>query len=292
MELRQTVGSPPQTTMRSNLRTLTALGILYRREEGGFPGSVDYQLTEAGGRLIDVAEALDDWLALSPDGPKQLGSIAARGLVKALIEGWSSSLIRVLAARPLALTQLDRIIGNLNYPTLERRLSAMRLAGQIRPVRCRGRGTPYEVTDWLRRAMAPLLSAIVWEREYLSPEVAAAVCRIDIEAAFLLAVPMLELSSDLSGVCRLAVEVRGGSDPQYAGVLVNVVEGRITSCVSRLQGSVAAWASGTPLAWFHTLLGREDDRLEFGGEQALATAVLEGLQYRLSALKKHPAAPA
>ena len=44
IDLRRAVGSPPQTTMRGHLRSLTEAGILERRRESDFPGSVDYEL--------------------------------------------------------------------------------------------------------------------------------------------------------------------------------------------------------------------------------------------------------
>ena len=35
--------------------------------------------------------------------------------------------------------------------------------------------------------------------------------RLDVEAAFLLAIPLIDLPSGLTGVCRLSVEIQGGS---------------------------------------------------------------------------------
>ncbi len=46
------------------------------------------------------------------------------------------------------------VISSLSYPSLERRLAAMRLAGLIEARPGNGRGTPYAVTDWLRRGIA------------------------------------------------------------------------------------------------------------------------------------------
>ncbi len=40
-------------------------------------------------------------------------------------------MLRALAAGSLSLTELDRLIGALSYPSLERRLVAMRLAGLV-----------------------------------------------------------------------------------------------------------------------------------------------------------------
>lgn len=284
MELRRQTGSPPQTTMRSQMKALTEIGILERHRTRDFPGSVEFGLTRRGRELLSVAEATDRWLASAPDGPHELGSITARGQLKALIDGWSSSLVRALAARPLALTQLDRLISGYNYPSLERRLGAMRLTGQIRPCRDGGRSTPYAVTDWLRQAVAPLISSAHWEHKNMLGDTAVPITRLDMEAAFLLSVPLLKLDADTSGNCRLAVEMTRGADAEVAGVLVSVKNGLVISCVSRLQGRAAAWASGSPMMWLSSVIGTEPNRLELGGECDLARAIVDGLQAGLFAV--------
>jgi DNA-binding HxlR family transcriptional regulator len=89
MDLRRAVGSPPQTTMRKQLRSLTELGVLERHRESDFPGSVDFELGPPGRALLEVVQILQGWLADSPDGPVQLGSIAAKSAIRALVEGWT-----------------------------------------------------------------------------------------------------------------------------------------------------------------------------------------------------------
>jgi DNA-binding HxlR family transcriptional regulator len=228
--------------MRSHLRNLTQLGILERKRQPEFPGSVDYELARPGRALLEVAEVLQGWLADSPQGPISLGGTAAKSAIKALVEGWSSAIIRALTARPLSLTDLNRLISGLNYPSLERRLAAMRLAGQIEAQPGKSRATPYAVTDWLRRSVAPLAAAARWERQH-NPEQTNPIARMDIESAFLLAVPLARLSAEATGTCRLAVEVRnGGSEPGLAGVQVGIKEGQIVSCLARLDGQSAASA--------------------------------------------------
>jgi DNA-binding HxlR family transcriptional regulator len=276
-DLRRAAGSPPQTTMRGHLRRLTEAGILERRRQNDFPGSVDYELGRLGGDLMVVAAVLRDWLAASPEGPLMLGSPAAKSLIKALVDGWSTGVVRALAARPFSLTELSSIITGLSYPSLERRLGAMRLAGMIERCTGGGRGTPYKVTDWLRRAIGPLAAAARWERQHL-PEETAPIGRIDVESAFLLTLPLLSLPSAQSGVCRLAVESRNGNgESRLAGVMVEVQEGRIVSCVSRLEGDAGAWASGSAASWLRAVSEQHPDTLEVGGDYALAAALLAGL---------------
>lgn len=281
VDLRRAVGSPPQTTMRGALNALVHAGVLERRRQSGFPGPVEYELASPGQELITVARTLNAWLLEAPEGPVQLGSTAAKSSTKALVEGWSAGIVRALAAKPLALTEISRLITGLSYPSLERRLVAMRMAGLIEPCPGSGRGTPYSVTPWLRRAIAPLGAAARWERSNL-PEEAALIWRIDIEAAFLLALPLVSLSSEESGVCRLAVDTSHGSQHRQAGVLVTVEDGKVTSCVTRLEGAADASAVGSASAWMDAILERDVKRLELGGRRDLAAALGEALHEAFS----------
>jgi hypothetical protein len=120
---------------------------------------------------------------------------------------------------------LDRLIGRLGYRSLEHRLTAMRLSGQLEAVPGNGRAPPYAVTDWLRHAVGPLVAATRWERCSL-PEETARIGRIDAEAAFLPAVPLVRLPAATSGACRLAVELPGGGG-RLAGVTVGVEDSRV-----------------------------------------------------------------
>lgn len=276
IDLRRAVGSPPQTTMRVHMRTLTELGVLERRRQNDFPGSVEYELGRPGRELLAVADVVQTWLAAGPEGPLALGSVAAKSSLKALVDGWSTTIVRAIAGRPLTLTELSRLISSVSYPSLERRLGGMRMAGQIQAAPGDHRGTPYEATAWLRHAVAPLATAARWEREHLG-DTAPAISPMDTEAAFLLAVPLLRLDSNLSGFCRLAVELRAGGENRLAGVLVGVKQGRIASCVARLQGEAAGWASGSTPAWLRALIERDTDRIEVGGDCDLALALLDGL---------------
>jgi DNA-binding HxlR family transcriptional regulator len=278
-DLNKAVGHPPATTMRVYLKALTDLGIVERRQEVDFPGSVSYSLTEAGHKLLAAAAVLQHWLESAPDGPIALGSPAAKSATKALIDGWDAGMIRALAARPFTLTELARLIPSISYPTLERRIAAMRRVGQLEAQRSGGgsRGTPCKATWWLRQAAAPLTAAVAWERRW-APAQTGAIGRIDVEASFLLAVPLLELPEDLSGSCRCAVERRVDAKLEYAGVMVSVEAGRPVSCVARLRGEPDAWAAGTVLDWFGWVNGHPDHQLELGGETTLAHAVAEALR--------------
>lgn len=277
LDLRQSVGSPPQSTMRVYTRTLAELGVLERRRRNEFPASTEYSLTQPGQALIAVADVLEGWLQAAPQGPLTIGSVAAKSATKALVGGWSANLVRALAARPLTLTELNILIPKISYPSLERRLGAMRLANLIEAQPSDGRGVPYQATQWLHQAVLPLTAAVAWEQRHLrEPE--ANIGGIDAEAAFLLAIPLISMGSAVTGKCRLSVEVRGAAEPVFAGVIVSVEGGEVVSCTARLKGSAEASATGTPSAWIRQVAGATEPQLEMSGDFALARAVIDALQ--------------
>lgn len=278
-DLRRFAGEPAHTTLRSHLRRLSGLGAIARRRRNRFPGVVEFELTDVGADLVGVARTLERWLELSPEGPLQPGTGAAKSAIKALAEGWSTTILRALAAGPLSLTDLDHIIGGLSYPSLERRMGAMRLAGQIEARRGNGRGTPYAVTRWMRQAVAPVVSAIRWERRHL--ESAPALTRLETETTFLLALPLLSLPCELSGSCRMAMEIPNGPNPHLAGVMVTAQAGRIASCATRLHGSPDAWASGSPERWMAALIDADSEGLEVGGDSGFVRTLLEAFSRTL-----------
>ncbi len=283
-DLRTELGLPPQSTMRLYLRTLGELGAIERQGRGEFPTSADYEITEAGRALLGVGDVVQAWLEAAPGGPKQLGTTGAKSTIKAFVEGWSSHIIRILAARPLSLTELNSLIPRISYPSLERRLTAMRECDLVEAHSGPGRLRPYTVTDWLRQAVTPLVAAIAWERVYAA-EKTAKIGRLDVEAGFLLAIPLLELSKEVDGKARLAVEVHDGASPVFAGVLVGVDKGEVASCVASLEGEAEGWVTGGPLAWLQELNLVSDGELERGGDRELVEALLEALRRTAGAHK-------
>jgi DNA-binding HxlR family transcriptional regulator len=287
-DLRERIGGAAQTTLRGQVGNLRGIGALERHVRGGMPYTVENELTDVGRGVLAVADVVEAWLARAPQGPIALGSEPAKGAIRALIGGWGSTVLRALAARPLSLTELDSVIADLSYPSLERRLSAMRAARQVE-VLLEGEGgaKPYAVTDWTRQAIGPIVAAGRCECLHL-PEVTERLTRIDIEAAFLLAVPLVDLMSNHSGSCLFAVDTGAAkgdeSKPRIAGVHVEVEDGRIVSCVSRLEQNPTTWALGTVDPWVTAILDGRLDGLRIGGENPnLARAVIGGLHASLLA---------
>ena len=262
--------------MRGHLRSLVDAGIAERSRGDDSPAPAGYELTAAGIALLTVARALAAWLARSPQGSMQLGSAEAKNAIKALVDGWSANLARTLAARPLSLTGLNAAIVAVSYPSLERRLMAMRLRGLVQATQGESRSTPYVVTDWLREAVGPLAAAAGWEQRH-QPGSAAPIGGRDAEAALLLTMPLLRLPEDVSGTCRLAVEVGDGQVDHGLGVIVEARNGAVVSRAADLEGSATAWARGSPRAWLAAMTASNAGSLELGGEPGLAAALVEAI---------------
>jgi DNA-binding HxlR family transcriptional regulator len=287
-DLRERIGGAAQTTLRGQVGNLRGIGALERHVRGGMPYTVENELTEVGRGVLAVADLVEAWLARAPQGPIALGSEPAKGAIRALIGAWGSTMLRALAARPLSLTELSSVISDLSYPALERRLSAMRAARQVEATPNGGRGAkPYAVTEWTRQAVGPLVAAGRCECEHLSDSTES-LTRIDIEAAFLLAVPLVDLEVNRSGSCLLAVNTGApnGAEPKdrIAGVHVEIEGGAVASCISRPEQEPRTWALGTVDSWVDAILDGRLDRLRVGGRHTgLVEAIVAGMHGSLSA---------
>jgi DNA-binding HxlR family transcriptional regulator len=275
--LSERIGQPPRSTAYRQLGTLVDIGVLSSGGRAEKRRDHYFALTQSGRELRVVADVLDSWLTASPEGPAPVDTTPARSAVKALDAAWSSGIIRALSVRHLTLTELDRLIAELSYPQLERRLAALRRAGQIETcTRVRaGPGTPYTATEWLRQALAPVISAIQWERSNL-PTGTAAITRRDFETIFLLALPAVTLPPGAGGSCRLAVEMEGERGPVRGGAMVEVDRGRVVSCSTRLSGSRSS-ASAPPGAWLRAIAKGNLREFDISDRTGLTAALLEGL---------------
>ena len=281
-DLRESIGGAAQTTLRGQVSNLRGIGALERNVRGGMPYAVENEITPAGRAVLAVAETVETWLRRAPQGPIALGSEPAKAAIRALVGGWGSTMLRALAARPLSLTELSSVIADHSYPALERRVSAMRAARQIVPIPDDSRGSkPYGVTEWTRRAVGPLVAAGRCECEHLADK-SEPLTRIDIEAGFLLAVPLVDLKIARSGSCLLAIDP-GGSMPAHgngrlAGVHVEVSQGGVVGCSSRLVQEPANWALGSVEAWVTAILDGDLGQLRLGGaDTRLAADLIERL---------------
>jgi DNA-binding HxlR family transcriptional regulator len=284
-DLRERIGGAAQTTLRGQVGNLRAIGALERHVRSGMPYTVENELTAVGRAILAVAEVVEAWLAGAPQGPIAFGSEPAKGAIRSLVGGWSSTVLRALAAHPLSLTELSGAIPELSYPSLERRLSAMRASRQVEVLNGAGKARPYAVTEWTRRAVGPLVAASRCECEHI-PEGTDPLTEIDIEAAFLLAVPLVELPMGSTGSCQLAVDIGEDEEPiqQAAGVHVDLQRGQVITCLSGLEQDPSTWALGPVQAWAEAIADGRFDNLRVGGrDPGLARGLIEALHLSLSA---------
>jgi DNA-binding HxlR family transcriptional regulator len=279
-DLRREVGGPAQTTLRGNLRNLISMGALEKRRSNDRGSLVDHVLTPAGAELLFVAETVEAWLQRAPERAIRLESETGKAAIKALVGGWDSTMLRALAVHPFSLTELDNLITAFSYPALERRLGAMRLSSCVKAVPGSGGGTPYAVTDWLRRGMAPLLAAVRCERRHMA-QATAPLTRIDIETILLLSVPLVSPAPGLDGVSQLVVEAGECSPSRSAGVRLAVRGGRLDGCTSRLEPGAANWIRGSVADWLDALVLGRAAQLEVSGDRSLTLDLVDALHRAL-----------
>jgi DNA-binding HxlR family transcriptional regulator len=267
-DVQAAVGPAPESSVRAAITSLCEVGALERSRVGGSPRAVATQLNPAGEELLFVAGELDAWLAHAPGGPIDPDSEEARGAIKALAGGWSTSLVRELAVHPVTLSELDEAIPEISYPMLERRINWMRRTGQIEAVQREGRGIPYIATDWLRRAIAPLCASGRFERRYLR-DLTPPITEVEVEGAFLLAIPLARLPVHSRGTCLLAAKTSNDRDrppaAQLSGVTVEVEGGEVRSFGPSLDVVPRTWAIGSPNAWLDAVIEGDIERLRVNG---------------------------
>lgn len=250
------------------------------RDVDGTPAALDLefdadsaQITPAGREALFVSFVLDRWLHAAPKGPLEAGEPGANLAVAALICGWTSTAVHTLAAKPHSFRELNRALPGASRRVLREQLDALEATGMVEAHPGRGAGTRYTVTDWLRFSIAPLAAAARLERNQEGPELPP-IDGLDVEAAFLLTLPLLRLPAEISGQARLVVDVERGHP---TGVTVGVEGGRVVSCRAGADADTRTWASGPESAWLDAVIEADPSGLVFGGDEQLGAALLGGL---------------
>ncbi len=237
------------------------------------------QPTPAGREVPFVGVILQRWLDSCPDGPVELGPDAGPVLAP-LLTGWCSMVTHALAAGPLTAAETQEAIQVLDLDSVEARIESMEEAGQVEALPGPEGEPRYAATEWLRMGIAPLAAAARMELRH-PPGDTAAVAALDVEASFLLTLPLLELPAGLSGSCSLAVTLDEGVNGSPAGVTAQVENGRVVSCERRLEEDADAWAAGSAADWLDTLIEPDAERVRSGGEHRLADTLLYALHETL-----------
>jgi hypothetical protein len=210
-----------------------------------------------------AAASLTRWLGARPAGPLALGPESA-AVLSALAEGWSSTAIHTAATRPLSAAEAGELaqLGLLAEAPAEH--------GEQR----------FAATEWLRRGLGPLAAAA--RLEIAEPrEGAAPIDPLDVEAAFLLTLPLVKgLPEQMSSSCRLTVRLPERSAP-LSGVVVLIERGEIASVTTDLTIWSDTYAQGRPLEWIEALIDPSSAALDAGGNLEVPLALLDGLHEEL-----------
>lgn len=261
------MGWAAEATIRGAAKNLRDVGSLEKRAADHASNAVATALTPAGEEMLVVSETLEHWLKQCPKGPIAIDDDHVKVAVKALAEGWNSTLMRAIANAPLTLTEISSLIPDVSYPALERRIEWMRATGQISALPREPRGTPYVPTAWLGQAISPIAVAARCERRYV--EDAPPITDVEIEAAFLLTLPLVELPATAHGSCVLVsrTDPIDGGDPdlQLAGITVEVSKGQITSSTFSTDSEPNTWAIGTSDHWLEAFIDKRLENLRIGG---------------------------
>jgi DNA-binding HxlR family transcriptional regulator len=239
------------------------------------PGQ-EYRVTPGGREALFVGFVAERWLQSAPQGPLPFDSQEAEKAVSALAKGWSATVMHMLAREPLTFRQLHQMAAGLSRRALKRHLAAMQSAGQVEALPNGSNEAVYALTDWLRAGIAPLIASARLERRD-PKENMAPIDALDVEAGFRCSLSLIELPKELSGSCRLGINLEEDESSSLTGVTVHIEDGRIVCCDTGLNEKADAWAAAPAGDWLDTVIEPDAKRVRTGGDRWLARAILDGL---------------
>jgi len=239
------------------------------------------QLTGKGEEMLFVSGTIERWLSRCPQGPLALGLAGARALAP-MVLSWSATLTHALAHGSLSLAELEQTLAAVLEPeAVEQQLESLVNSGQAEALYGSGRAPSYALTDWGREAISPIVAAVRYEQRYpeddvLDPDV------FDVEAAFQMALPLIDVPSDVRGTVRAGVRLPGAEGEELvAGSTVEVADGRVAASSPLLDRVPETWVTGDPLDWCETVIDPREAKLDTGGDIGLAQGLIEALHERL-----------
>jgi len=239
-----------------------------------------YEVSDGGREALFVAFIVERWLQDAPDGPLPFDSRETEQAVVALAEGWSATVTHVLARGPHTFEELARETEDLSPEELQCQLAAMRNTGLVESLTGDAGGTIYAATEWLRTGIAPLIASARLERN--NPrENMAPIDNLDVEAGFMLSLSQVELRKELTGVCRLGLNLDEEECSPMTGVTAEIDQGLIVSCEPGLDMGANAWACGTASQWLDTVIEPDADTVRTGGDRWLTRTLLRELHEAL-----------
>lgn len=233
----------------------------------------------AGHELLFVGRVLERWLRDCPDGALELGPEAGPAL-SALLGGWCSTVVHALAAKPLTDYEVADAVGTLDDEIVDQRIAELENAGLLESFVDERGEERFAPTEWLRRAIAPLAAAGRQEKRF-PPGDTAPVAAIDVQASFLLTLPLLDLPARLSGSCSLAVELDEEVLPNPSGTTVRIEAGEVVAYGTSIDETADAWGTASAADWFDAVIERNATRVRTGGDRRLAGTLLQALHEAL-----------
>ncbi len=238
-----------------------------------------FRVSDGGREALFVAFVVEHWLRNAPHGPVLFDGPEAEDTVAALAEGWSATVVHMLAREPMTLGELDTAIDDLGRRAVKRHLEALQRTRQIEAL-AQGGEAIYALTDWARAGIAPLIASARLERR--NPmEGMAPIDALDVDAGFRLSLPLLTLPKELSGVCRLGLNLDEEERAAMTGLTARIEEGRVISCQDGLRTEANAWAAGTAADWLDTVIEPDAKRVRTGGDRWLSGALIDNLHKTL-----------
>ncbi len=238
-----------------------------------------FRVSSGGREALFVAFVVERWLQSAPHGPVPFDGPEAEWTVATLAESWSATVVHMLAREPMTLTELDAAIEGVGRRAVRRHLEAMQSTGQVEALTESGEAI-YALTDWARAGIAPLIASARLERR--NPmEGMAPIDALDVDAGFRLSLPLLTLPKELSGMCRLGLNLDETQRSAMTGVTARIEEGRVVSCHDGLDIKANAWAAATAADWLDTVVEPDAKRVRTGGDRWLSGALLDSLHKTL-----------
>jgi hypothetical protein len=252
------------------------------------PGEI-YRVSGGGKEMLYVAFVVEQWLLAAPHGPLVFDSKEAESAVTALAEGWSATIVHVLAREPLSFAELESAarkvaIEETGSDELRRLVATMHESGQLATLPGPDGEPIYALTDWLRAGIAPLIASARLERsnpmEGMSP-----IDELDVEAGFRMALELVELPEELSGSCRLGFNLDEEETKPMTGVTAEIDQGRAVACRPGLDIKADAWAAASAFDWLDTVIEPDANKVRTGGDAWLSKALVEALHRTLFGIR-------
>jgi DNA-binding HxlR family transcriptional regulator len=234
------------------------------------------QILPSGEEVLFISFTIEQWLQKAPGGAMAIDSAEGKRAVPALAGGWSATLVHALAMAPRSLPELEREVPGLGAAPLRRHLEPMIELGLVEAGAGDGEGTIYRATDWLRAGIAPLIAAARFERRYAAAQTPP-IEPLDVEAGFLMALPLVGLPIGAGGICRMVFDLPVHGEATPVGVMAQIEHGSITAVSTAPGEDFHASLRGPPTAWLDSVINPLASRLYPEGDEDLATDMLVGL---------------